>query len=108
MSIASRIMKLFEVEIPFNKINVDCVLRKTAGDNNYKSALRHLMRKEQRIVLEQYDKDELVEMMLDAEFPADYNATIDEYYNNYMRNDVESIEDFVEFLDGALPKDLRS
>lgn len=105
MSIASRIMKLFQVEIPLNKENVEQVLRKTVGDDKFKSALSHLIRKEEKLVLEQYDKDELVEMLLDAQTPADYDATIDEFFESYMRDDVDSIEDFVEYLDSALPKD---
>jgi hypothetical protein len=107
MSIADRIMKLFRINVPLNQQNVEHAIRNTVGDCHFHTALRHLIRKEERIMFEQYDKDTLVEMLLDANNPIDQAPSIEEYFENYMRNDIESIGDFIEYLDGAIPKDLR-
>ena len=106
MSIVDRIMKLFQVEIPLNKTNVECALRKTVGEDHFNEALRHLIRAEEKIVLEQYDKDELVEMLLDVNCPPDGDVSVDEFFESYVKFSMESIGEFIEYLDNKLPKDL--
>lgn len=111
MNITERILKLFKIEVPFCKQNVECALRNATGDQ-YRKALIFLIRKELKAVLEQQSKEQLIEMLLDSDFPRDCEdsevALFETFFVDHMRSDIFSIVDFVEYIDDTLPKELKS
>jgi len=107
MGIADKIMRLFKVEIPLNLTNAAVAIRNTVGESNFKAAVRHLCYAEEKLVLEQYEKDELIEMLLNQSLPPDVDASLDEFFETYVKPTMGSIGEFVEYLDEKLPKDLR-
>lgn len=106
MSLAEKILKLFRVNLAMNKENAAKVFQKATGEH-YRTALLYIIREHEKSALEQLDKDQLVDALLDYICPLVANGSdsdlFDEVYSNIPNG---SMEDFVAFID-LLPAHLR-